>query len=139
MSTGRISATRALDNRLESAVCVFVWVLHSPSPRHPLVYLQLDVATDCLCPASNTIEKAPLELSPLPRGTDRGCTSDQVSYTSSRLKLWTHGPGCSQSCLEHGGQDGHEHIDVGIETVNRECLGKHETAWHAERELQSNL
>ena len=33
----------------------------------------------------------------------------------------------------------HEHIDVGIEIVNRECLGKHETAWHAEGELQSNL
>ena len=33
----------------------------------------------------------------------------------------------------------HEHIDVGIETVNRECLGEHETAWHAERELQSYL
>ena len=27
-------------------------------PRHPLVYLQLDAATDCLYPASNTIEKS---------------------------------------------------------------------------------
>ena len=33
----------------------------------------------------------------------------------------------------------HEHIDVGIETVNRGCLGKHTDTWHAERELQSNL
>ena len=31
------------------------------------------------------------------------------------------------------------HVDVGIETVNRECLGKHDTVWHAERGLQSNL
>ena len=31
------------------------------------------------------------------------------------------------------------YVDVGIETVNQECLGKHETVWHAERELQSNL
>ena len=27
----------------------------------------------------------------------------------------------------------HKHIDIGIEIVNRECLGKHETVWHAER------
>ena len=30
------------------------------------------------------------------------------------------------------------HIDTGIETVNRECLGKHTDVCHAERELQSN-
>ena len=33
----------------------------------------------------------------------------------------------------------HEHIDVGTETVNWECLRKHQTAWHGEQELQSNL
>ena len=33
----------------------------------------------------------------------------------------------------------HKHMDLGIEIVNRECLRKHETVWHAEREFQSNL
>ena len=33
----------------------------------------------------------------------------------------------------------HKHIDVIVKTVNRKRLRKHETVWHAERELQSNL
>ena len=33
----------------------------------------------------------------------------------------------------------HKHKDLSIEIVNRECLRKHETVCHAERELQSKL
>ena len=89
-------------------------------------------------------------------------------FSSNWWKLWRHRPECTQSyhsgqgdhaheplnleaILEVGGGEVfeqlggsqrvccHEHIDAGIETVNRECLGKHENTWHAEREPQLNL
>ena len=115
-----------------------MWVLHSPAST-----------TDCLCPASNTFEKAPLELPPLPRAqivVARMIKSHTPPLGSEALEARTRMQavlkvvmsvfeqlGCSQRVRCH------EHIDVGIETVNRECLGKHETAWHTERNLQSNL